>query len=77
MSEAHAADAAPPAGGLRIVSITPAPTEAERAAIVAAVEALRAEVWPQMNGGDRAGPLAPLALRRPPLQRRQNYGGWT
>ena len=77
MSEAHAADSAPPADGLRIVSITPAPTEAERAAIVAAVEALRAEVWPQLNGATAPAPSPRWRYAGRPWQRRQSYGGWT
>ena len=76
MSEAHAAEAAPPAGGLRIVSITPEPTEAERAAIVAAVEALRAEVWPQLNGATVPAPSPPWRYAGRPWQRRQSYSGW-
>ena len=76
MSAAEATDAAPVAGGLQIVSITPEPTEAERAAIVAAVEALKAEVWPQLNGATTPAPSPRWRYAGRPWRSSQSYGGW-
>ena len=68
--------AVPAADGLRILSITPEPTEAERAAIVSAVEALKAEVWPQLNGATTPEPSPRWRYAGRPWRRRHNYGGW-
>ena len=67
---------APATDGLRVLSITPEPTEAERAAIVAAVEVLKAEVWPQLNGATTPGPSPRWRYAGRPWLSRQSYGGW-
>ena len=66
----------PAVGDLRIASITPEPTEDERAAIVAAVEALQSELWPQSNGATAPEPSPRWRYAGRPWQRRQSYGGW-
>lgn len=65
------------AGGSEIALITPEPTDAERAAIAAAVEEFRSEIWPHL-----AAPTMPAASPRwryagRPWRRRARYGGWT
>ena len=64
------------AGSLEILSITPEPTDAERAAIVAAVEALKAEVWPPLNGATMPDPSPRWRYAGRPWRSRQSYGGW-
>ncbi len=61
---------------LKIVSITPAPTESERAAIAHAVERLHAEIWPQRAdaSGPPPSPRWRYAGRR--WNRRTSYAGW-
>ncbi|MXV99618.1 MAG: hypothetical protein F4Y12_11685 [Acidimicrobiaceae bacterium] len=61
---------------LQILSITPEPTDAERAAIVAAVEALKAKVWPQLNGATMPDPSPRWRYAGRPWRSRQSYGGW-
>ena len=61
---------------LQIRSITPEPTDAERAAIVAAVEALKAKVWPQLNGATMPDPSPRWRYAGRPWRSRQSYGGW-
>ena len=65
-----------PAAGLQIASITPEPTEDERAAIVAAVEALQPELWPRLNGATAPEPSPRWRYAGRPWRRRQSYGGW-
>ena len=54
------------AASLEILSIAPAPTDAERAAIAAAVEALGPEIWPDLGA---ATIPAPSPRWPPPLRR--------
>ena len=61
---------------LQILSITPEPTDAERAAIVAAVEALKAKIWPQLNGATMPDPSPRWRYAGRPWRSRQSYGGW-
>lgn len=65
-----------PAGGLEILSITPEPTDAERAAIVAAVEAFRTEIWPDLGAGTMPEPSPRWRYAGRPWRRRTRYGGW-
>jgi len=74
--DAPAEAAAPAADGLRILSITPEPTDAERAAIVAAVEALQSELWPQPNGATTPAPSPRWRYAGRPWRTRQGHGGW-
>lgn len=74
VSEAPAPAAAP--GGLEIVSITPEPTESERAAITAAVEALHSELWPRLSAAAMPSPSPRWRYAGRPWQRRNRYGGW-
>ncbi len=64
------------AATLKIVSITPAPTESERAAIANAVEQLHAEIWPHPTGaaGPPPSPRWRYAGRR--WRRRTSYASW-
>ena len=64
------------AARLEILSINPEPTEAERAAIAAAVEALSEELWPQLNGGAVPAPSPRWRYAGRRWQRRDRYGGW-
>ena len=64
------------AGGLEIVSITPEPTDAERAAIVAAVEALQSELWPRLGAAAMPSPSPRWRYAGRPWRTRQSYGGW-
>lgn len=65
-----------PAEGLQIESITPEPTEAERAAIVAAVEALQSELWPRLGAVAMPSPSPRWRYAGRPWRARQSYGGW-
>ncbi len=64
------------ADGFQILSVAPEPTEAERAAIVAAVQAFKAEVWPQLNGATTPDPSPRWRYAGRPWRGRQCYGGW-
>ena len=64
------------AGGSEIVSITPEPTDAERTAIVAAVEAFRGEIWPDLGRATMPAPSPRWRYAGRPWQSRQSYGGW-
>ena len=64
------------AGGLEIVSITPEPTDSERAAIVAAVEAFRSEIWPHLAAATSPALSPRWRYAGRPWRRRTNYGGW-
>ena len=66
-----------PPDGLQIASITPEPTEAERAAIVAAVEALQSELGPLLGAVAMPSPSPRWRYAGRPWQTRQSYGGWT
>ena len=65
------------AGGSEIMSITPEPTDAERAAIVAAVEAFRSEIWPHLAAATVPEPSPRWRYAGRPWRRRARYGGWT
>ena len=65
------------ASGLQILSITPEPTDAERAAIVAAVKALGSEIWPDTGVATMPAPSPRWRYAGRPWRRRQSYGGWT
>ena len=64
------------ANGLEILSITPEPTEAERAAIAAAVEAFRSEIWPHLAAATMPAPSPRWRYAGRPWRRRARYGGW-
>jgi len=64
------------AAGLEILSITPEPTDAERAAIVAAIEAFGSEIWPHIDAATMPEPSPPWRYAGRPWKRRQSYGGW-
>jgi len=68
--------AAPPRRGVEIVSITPESTESERAAIVAAVEALQSELWPRPNAAAMPAPSPRWRYAGRRWRRRPRYGGW-
>ena len=70
------ATAAAPLGGLEIASITPEPTDTERAAIVAAVETLQAEIWPHLSAAAVPASSPRWRYAGRPWQRRARYGGW-
>ena len=74
MTAADATAAAAPLGGLEILSIAPEPTDTERAAIVAAVKALQAEIWPHPRAAPAPSPRWRYADRT--WKRRARYGGW-
>lgn len=76
MTAVEAAVEARSAGGLEIVSITPEPTEAERAAITAAVEALGSKIWPHLAAATSPAPSPRWRYAGRPWRRRQSYGGW-
>ena len=63
-------------GGMEIVSITPEPTASERAAIVAAFEALQSELWPRLRAAAVPSPSPRWRYAGRPWQRRNHYGGW-
>ena len=63
-------------GGMEIVSITPEPTDTERAAIVAAIEALRSQLWPRRGAASMPSPSPRWRYAGRPWQRKPNYGGW-
>ncbi len=63
-------------GGQEIVSITPQPTDAERAAIVAAVEVLQAEIWPHLRAAAAPAPSPRWRYADRAWKRRDRYGGW-
>ena len=71
-----AATAAAPLGGLEIVSVTPEPTDTERAAIVAAVEALQDEIWPHLRAAAAPAPSSRWRYAGRTWKRRARYGGW-
>ncbi len=74
VSDASTAPVAP--GGIEIVSITPEPTETERASIVAAVEALQSDLWPRLSAAAMPSPSPRWRYAGRPWQRRPSYGGW-
>ena len=74
VSEAPVSASVP--GGPEIVSITPEPTDSERAAIVAAVEALQSELWPRLGAAAMPSPSPRWRYAGRPWQRRPSYGGW-
>ena len=76
MTAAEAVAESQVAGGSEIVSITPEPTDAERAAIVVAVEAFRTEIWPDLGAGTIPEPSPRWRYAGRPWRRRQSYGGW-
>ena len=76
MSVPAASTPATASGGLEIVSITPVPTDSERAAIVAAVEALQSEFWPRLSAAAVPSPSPRWRYAGRPWQRRPSYGGW-
>ncbi len=63
-------------GGVEIVSITPEPTPSERAAIIAAIEALPSGFWPRPAGAAMPSPSPRWRYAGRPWQRRSRYGGW-
>ena len=65
-----------PASGLEIASITPEPTDAERAAIVNAIEGLRSEIWPHLVAATSPAPSPRWRYAGRPWRRRTRYGGW-
>ena len=67
---------APPAGGLEIASITPEPTDAERAVIVSAIEGLHSKIWPHLVAATSPAPSPRWRYAGRPWRRRQSYGGW-
>ena len=64
-------------GGTGIVSITPEPTDAEHAAIVAAVDAFRSELWPHLVAATSPAPSGRWRYAGRSWRRRTRYGGWT
>ncbi|MYJ80393.1 MAG: hypothetical protein F4046_01010 [Acidimicrobiaceae bacterium] len=76
MTAAEATAEGPVAGGSAIVSVTPEPTDAERAAIVAAVEAFRSEIWPHLAAATMPAPSPRWRYAGRPWRSRQSYGGW-
>lgn len=76
MTVPDASTSATAPGGIEIVSITPQPTDAERAAIVAAVEALQAELWPRLGAAAMPSPSPRWRYAGRPWQPRNRYGGW-
>ncbi len=65
-----------PASGPEVVSITPEPTDAERVAIVTAVEAFRSEIWPHLAAATSPAPSPRWRYAGRPWKRRTRYGGW-
>ena len=76
MNSLQASAAAPPLGGVEIESITPEPTEAERAAILTACEMLRSELWPSGAAAATPAPSPRWRYAGRPWRRRPRYGGW-
>ncbi len=81
MTAAEATADAAAAGGPEIdlpeiLSITPAPTDAERAAIVAAVEAFGAELRPRPAAATIPAPSPRWRYAGRPWRRRDNYSSW-
>ena len=64
------------AGAWEIASITPEPTDSERAAIIAAVEALGSEIWPDPRTATMPVPSPLWRYAGRPWRRRTKYGGW-
>ncbi len=65
-----------PTNQLQIVSITPEPTEAERAAIAAAIESLQSELWPRLGAAAMPSPSPRWRYAGRLWRTRQSYGGW-
>ena len=61
---------------LEILSITPEPTAAERAAIVKAIEGLGPEIWPDSGAATTPAPSPRWRYSGRPWRRRHSYGGW-
>ena len=76
MTATEAAAGSGAAAGLEILSITPEPTDAERAAIVAAVEAFGSEIWPHLVAATSPAPSPRWRYAGRPWRRRHSYGGW-
>ena len=76
MTVAGAPPSATAPGGMEIVSVTPEPTDAERAAIVAAIESLQSELWPHPGAASMPPPSPRWRYAGRPWQRRNRYGGW-
>ena len=76
LTATEAAVEARSAGGQKILSITPEPTDAERAAIAAAVEAFRSEIWPHLAAATMPAPSPRWRYAGRPWRIRQRYGGW-
>ena len=76
MTAPEATAGAQPAVSLEIVSITPEPTDSERAAIIAAVEALGSEIWPDPGTATVPAPAPRWRYAGRPWRRRTRYGGW-
>lgn len=66
----------PADGGLEILSITPEPTDAERAAIVAAVDALGGRLLLQLDAAPVPAPSPRWRYASRPWKGRQSYAGW-
>ena len=64
------------ARGLQIASISPEPTEAERAAIVSAIEMLHSTIWPHPVAATSPAPSPRWRYAGRPWRRRTKYGGW-
>ena len=65
-----------PARGLQIASITPEPTDSERAAIVSAIEMLHSRIWPHLVAATSPAPSPRWRYAGRPWRRRTKYGGW-
>ena len=76
MTAADATAAAAPLSGREILSIVPEPTDTERAAIVAAVAALQAEIWPHLRAAAVPAPSPRWRYAGRAWNRRARYGGW-
>ena len=64
------------ASSLEILSITPEPTDAERTAIVRAIEALHSKMWPDLVATTSPAPSPRWRYAGRPWGRRPSYGGW-
>lgn len=62
--------------GFEIVAVRPEPTQAERVAIVAAVEAFGAELWPHASDATVPEPSPRWRYAGRRWRRRASYGGW-
>ncbi|MCY4176299.1 MAG: hypothetical protein OXD37_08210 [Acidimicrobiaceae bacterium] len=62
--------------GFEILSITPEPTEPERAAIIRAIESLQARLRPQSDAPACPAPSPQWRYAGRRWQRRSSYGGW-